>query len=502
MDKLSSIFYKTRLFRIIAAIALIVLVFVPLFGRGMQILLLIFSALFCAGDIWLDGMALMKKGEYINPYFLVLFVTLVLFITRFIFEAPIVLLMMHLGMFALDELTDMTRTVAFNRMGGENLDCVNMLYETFDKPGCDKLLTEQTITASVNPVFVISFLCAVAYAIFMPFLKNLTVQASIHRALAMILVSTPFAMTASFRSIGSVALCHCASNGVVFSNAATLEYLEDARIAVLDDNILQEKKNAGIIYANCARMNHDAFLNFIFHLVYESQQPFAIAVKDSVKGSYDPNLISQITDIPGYGIQGFVNGIRVIFGNDALVTKLGVNIAGQNNPLLRGQYYYLCIEKDCIGTVVISDDEAFDSAEIVTAFDENGIKCTLSSQFDTEKTSKKAIIGIYYPENREICAKDINICINNIPDERDDATVLPDCINSITMVPYMSRRVNEVAVRNAFFVFVVKVLIIVMAILGFVNPWLAILLDIAAACFSILNANRVRGAKIIKSRII
>lgn len=502
MDKLSSIFYKTRLFRIIAAIALIVLAFVPLFGRGIQILLLIFSCLLCAGDIWFDAMALIKKGEYINPYFTVLFVALVLFITGYIYEAPIVLLLMQIGMFALDEMTDMTRTVAFNRMGGENLDSVNMLYETFDKPGCDTLLTEQTVTASVNPVFVISFLCALAYAIFMPFLKNLTIQASIHRALAMILVSTPFAMTASFRSIGSVALCHCASNGIVFSNAATLECLEDARIAVLDDSILQDKKIAGIIYANCARMNNDAFLNFIFHMVHESQQPFALAVKESVKGSYDPNLISQITDIPGYGIQGFINGMRVIFGNDALVTKLGVSIAGQNNPLLRGQYFYLCIEKECIGTVVISDDETFDMTEIVNSFEENGIKCTLTSQYDAEKTSKKAIISIYYPENRAACTKDINICINNIPDERDDATVLPDCMNRLSMVPYMSRRVNEVAVRNAFFVFIVKVMIIVMAILGFVHPWLAILLDIAAGCFSILNANRVRGAKLIKSRII
>ena len=79
----------------------------------------------------------------------------------------------------------------------------------------------------------------------------------------------------------------------------------------------------------------------------------------------------------------------------------------------------------------------------------------------------------------------------------EECTVLPDYVDSIPKIPYLSKRVNEVAVRNAFFVFIMKVLIISFTILGFVHPWLALLIDIAAACISILNSNRVRGAKII-----
>jgi hypothetical protein len=50
---------------------------------------------------------------------------------------------------------------------------------------------------------------------------------------------------------------------------------------------------------------------------------------------------------------------------------------------------------------------------------------------------------------------------------------------------------REICVGNALFVFIVKAVLIFLSIIGYCNPWLAVVIDFAAAVASVLNTIRV-----------
>lgn len=496
MSKLSNIYKKTRLFRVIISIGMIALASVPLFSNTIKLLLFIGAAVISGIDVINQGLKDIDREGILNAPLIISACSLILFIIGYHAEAAVVFLIFHFGIFITDSLTSFSKNSALNLVNREDLDSLDLLYTSFDEPGADNLLMENTIRHTVNPVFHISILLSALYAIFMPLLNNLSVQAAIHRALSMIVISTPMSMTASFRSIGSVAQGSAAAAGLLFKKACSLECISDSSMVILDEDLKERPSGGKIIYCHSSRMNQDTFLNFIYHVVYQSEQPFAVSLKECINREYNPDLVYGFIDIPGFGIQAGIGNNRIIFGNDALVTRLGINISEEDNPVMRGLYYYLCIDNTCVGSIILSGDSEQDCQEIVQSFNDIGLKCLFSNDESANKITKKSKTSIFFPKNREKCKSDINICINNMPGE-EDGTILPDYIQNISMIPFLSRRVNEVSFRNALFVFIIKVLIISFSILGFVHPWLALLLDLAAACFSILNSNRVRGRKII-----
>ena len=497
MSKLSTILKETLIFRIVIAIGLIVMGLLPLFSGFLKVIVLISSVLIVSIDIIYAAIISISNGKILNTYLLIFVCIILLFIIDYAWEGAVVAVIVSLGLFLIDYSTNIIRSKAVRFVDKDNPDIIAQLYDILDSTDSDYLLMEKKMSSSANLPLLLILVIAVLYIIFMPGFKNLSLVAAIHRAISMILIATPLSLISSYRAIGSVALCNAASNGIIFKKAYMLETIADVKLVFIDDSINGIKIKSELIYSHSSFMDNDTFTNFIYHVVYQSNQEFALAIKDSLQNlTYSRGLVIGPIDIPGFGIKASVNGMQLIFGKEELCNKFGIDISTEYNPDIRGEYYYLCLADKCVGSIVLSGEYETNTDEITSAFEENGAKCVFFSQKDEQKTSKRAILSIFMPKNAEKMSQDINIVVDYTPKD-EDAAIVPDYIDNIPMIPYMSRRVGEIASHNSFFAFGIKVIVFIAAMLGFCYPFIAIATEFIASIVCILNAIRIPEASII-----
>ena len=496
MKKLSTVLKDSLIVRIIIAIGLIVISLLPLFSDFLKVLMLIFSVLISGFDLIIIAYYAIKQRNYLNQNLIIIVCLIILFIIGYSSEAAIICSIYQLGLLLISKTTDFIRTKSFNSIDKRNADIITLMYDVFDGENADVLLMENQMSASVSLTFIILIIFAVIYAVLMPIIKNLSYIASIHRAVAMILVATPWSMISSYPAIGSVALCNAAQNGIIFTKAYYLEAIADSRKVILDDDLFNSKISSKLLYSHSSSMNNDTFLNFVYHVVYYSDQDFSNAIKNAVNIPYQEGLVLGAIDIPGYGIKASINGMNIIFGNYELCSKFGIDLEDEFDPEIRGNFYFLCISNRCVGSVVLSEETIIDSEDIIESFKDNGATCTFSMDENAKKSSKRAIISIFLPKNKEKYNSDINIVISDDPFEADGC-IIPDYIDNISLIPYMSRRLSELASHNSFFAFGFKIIIVIASILGFCVPWISVSIEIVVSIICILNALRFSKASII-----
>ncbi len=497
MDKLSIIFNKTLIFRIIISIALVVLSSVQFFTGNIKILMLILSAFLSGFDILLDAVYRMQERDYLSESLVVIFSVLSLFLLDYSIEAISVIIIYHLGKMLVNYLNDRAGNKALNLIDRKNMDTVSRMCDVFDEDDSVVLHSELVLSKTLFPVFLISAVIALLYAILMPFIKHLSFHSSIHRALAIFIISNPFSMLCCNTAIARYSLCEAAANGLIFKKANDLEKVYHSKTVKIDSDLMKGKYRPELIYSHSGRMSQDAFLNFVYHAVYMSSQKFADILRDSISCKYQSGIISDFIDIPGYGVKASVNGMELLFANRQLAEKFKIDVSMEDNPEIRGYFYYLCLGGQCVGTVVLSEDSSGKFDEIIDYLDETGFSCELTENADNSKTD----ILICKTKNAALYPSKIKI-VCDYENSGYDANIYPDSIDNITILPFLSRRVNEYPVYAAFSVFIIKIILIVISILGFCTPWISLLVDTAAGCLSIYTADRVLKEKSIKSRII
>ena len=115
----------------------------------------------------------------------------------------------------------------------------------------------------------------------------------------------------------------------------------------------------------------------------------------------------------------------------------------------------------------------------------------------TQKT-KGAVLFVYANGIEAHSDAAIDIRVNNRA-KYADAITLPDAVGNLPEVKKISRRMREICVENALFVFIIKAILIFLGIIGYCNLWLAIFIDFAAAVASVLNTIRVTSESLRSS---
>lgn len=499
MEKLSKILKETLIFRLIIAIGLIVMSLLPLFSEFLKIVMLSFSVLI-AGFSSIYGIYVsLKKREFYNfNNIIIYFCIIILFIIGYSIEGAIICIIFEVSLLLINHALEIVRTKSIDYIDRESLDIKSFVYEIFDMPDSDVLLMENQMTKTISPVLFIGIFLAIVYAIFMPVIFHLSYTASIHRALAIIIICTPISLISSYRAIGSYMLCQAASDGILFNKVSALEAISDCKYVILDDNLQKGVDKTNIIYSHSSSINNDTLLNFVYHVVYMSNQGFSNTIKRSLNINYQPGIVFDTTDIPGYGIKATINDTMVLFGNEQLCNRFGIDVSSEYSPNIRGDEYYLCLANKCVGVVVLSDYTDANIDEIESIFDNYGIRSALFSEKDALRTTKKPILSIFYPENMLLARKDINLSISEDPFS-NDGCIIPDHIDNIPTIPYLSRGITNRAFTNTVIAFGIKILLIILSVTGFLVPWVTILIDTIITLALIMLVHIMPEIKLLKS---
>ncbi|MBQ3211449.1 MAG: hypothetical protein IJB09_08150, partial [Oscillospiraceae bacterium] len=215
----------------------------PLF---VNILILAVSAAAAGYDIALEAVDYLFDKDFFATPVIIVFVTLVSFIIGFPAEGAALPILYQIGMFLISYAEDRSRKSAIDLLQYHDESTVNKVIELVCKDGAGDMLTEQSMKYSAGSVLKLAMVFSLVYAVALPLVTNYSYVVSIHRALMIILIASPMSVVVSMPITGIIAMCFSAKHGVIFNNAACMEAVSEAGIAIFD--------NAGIISEDKARL--------------------------------------------------------------------------------------------------------------------------------------------------------------------------------------------------------------------------------------------------------
>lgn len=494
-------------------------------------ILLVIASLVAGYDLILGAVNSVEGKDYFNISIILVFVSVIGFVIGYGIEVAAMLILYKVGLVLNDYVKERTVTSAEELLRYRDTEEIGRTVETANRPASGELEAGEKINGAASFVLKILIGFAVLFAILAPLLTHLTVRESIHRALSVILIATPASVMLSIPLIGIVGIFSAARFGVLFNKASSIEKLSDIKTLIVD--------KAGVLAEECPKLlsvqsdvlDTNTFLTFAAHAVYYSEQPIAKVLSNATDGEYKLEVVSNFSEIPGWGVEVDIGGAHVILATKELYVSRGEAIPFESEPS-DCQIFYMMIANRYIGKITISNS-TLDSAEnLVADFKNNGIaKCILISEDGREDTaafaSKFGFDDAYGELDTEkklalidsICSKtaegDMYLYSSGIESHSKaeidvrvskagkyaDALVNPNSISTMPAVFSVADRIRAVATENAIFAMAVKAILVFLSINGWCNLWFAMFIDSAAAIFTLLNSIRVSSESLLKGMI-
>lgn len=342
-----------------------------------------------------------------------------------------------------------------------------------------------------------------------------SIQPYIYSAAIFLVISCPCSLVLSVPLSYYAGIGTAAKHGILFKGSSYLHAMTEVETIALDktgtlthgDFFIQEYSN-------------DETLKLAASIEHYSNHPIAKAIVD-----YNHQEILDVTDIqevPGYGIKGFVNGKALIAGSKSFLKKNQIKVQDEKLPI--GSYTFVAFDNKYIGYIIIKDELKETSMQTVRDLTKEYDTVMLTG--DNEKSARDIAMQLggveYYSEllpegkletfnnirtnsvsmfigdgiNDAPLLKnaDIGVSMGSASDlaiEVSDVIIINNDIRLLDKAFRIAKKTRQLSSENIIFSIAVKVIFLLMSAIGFMWMWLSIFADVGVAILCVLNALRI-----------
>ena len=384
------------------------------------------------------------------------------------------------------------------------------------KANCERMITK--FARYYTPIVV---LAAVVLAAVPPLLFGQAFAIWFKRALMFLVMSCPCALVISVPLSFFGGMGAASRNGVIVKGGTVLEKLEKLDTLVLDKTgtITTGQFVVADVYTD--GVTRDELLHLAASCEQFSNHPIAAGIRRA--DQLPPAEISDLEDLPGYGIRAKLNGQALLVGNDKLMQKYGISCPVTQQA---GTVCYVARDNVCLGWILLNDQIKPGVPEMIRtlgvpavmltgdqkeaaalAAQQSGITTWFAQLLPQDKVTqvenilaqKKpgrfvAFVGDGVNDAPVLSMVDVGIAMGGVGSdaavEAADMVILNDDPCKLTDVVRIARRTCAIARQNIIFAIGVKVLVMLLGAVGFASMWMAIFADVGVAVLAILNAVR------------
>lgn len=348
------------------------------------------------------------------------------------------------------------------------------------------------------------------------------------RALTTLVISCPCALVISiplsfFGGIGGASV-----QGILVKGSNYLEALSETKYVVCDKTGTLTKGVFEVTYVNpCGGISEDELLRIAAHAESYSGHPISKSLKKAYGKEVDKNIVSDVEEISGHGIEAVVDGKKVDVGNVKLMNLCGVK------PLVpekTGTEVHVAIDGIYAGYILISDVIKPEAKKAVADLKAAGVKQVIMLTGDSKKVAdavaaeigvdvvksellpgdkvdevekiinnkskgeKLAFVGDGINDAPVLSRADIGIAMGALGSdaaiEAADIVLMDDDPAKIATAMRISRRTLRIVHQNIVFALAVKIICLILGAFGLLNMWWAIFADVGVMVLAVLNATR------------
>lgn len=495
---------------------------------AVKVIILVLAAAAAGYDLVLEAVNDITGGSYFATPIIISFVALVSFIIGFAVEGVALVILYQIGGLLMKYVGERTKKTAEELLKRRNEDATDAVRIQIAQGDTAPKSIEKLMLDSSSLVLKGAMVFALIYAIVLPLTTSYSFIVSIHRAITILLISTPVSVVAAMPFTGMIGLAYSAQQGVMFNSVDIMETAESLNMAVFDKAGIFTDGSPRVLAIESDVLDNHNLINFASHAAYYSEQPAARAIAALNDQEFRTDIISDFEEIPGSGIDVNIGGAHVSLGTAEFLASRGVYVPQSEGDA--GKPYYMSIADRYVGRFIVSDNINEDAADLASEMKAVGMRRCILLTEDSEKVGQSFAEELDFdeafcqcsPERKLKYIDDLSqagknklafIYANGIEGhsaaELDmrvakkakyaDAVVLPECVENIPFSFQVAKRMKEVAIENAVFAFVIKAVLIFLSIIGYCNVWFAIFIDIVAILATMLNAVRVTNESLIST---
>ena len=362
------------------------------------------------------------------------------------------------------------------------------------------------------------------------FIDNYIFKDWLYRALVFLVISCPCALVISiplgyFGGIGAAS-----KNGILFKGSTFLDIIASVKVVVFDktgtltEGVFKVQKvvAVGILEAD--------LIKYTAAIETKSTHPVGSAIIEFAKEQAKDSIVTEVTEIAGLGLKGFVDGNEILVGNAKLMKNY--NIAYDTEiDTIPFTIILVAVNQKYAGYFIIADEVKEDAKEAIQSLHKLNVATIMLSGDNQAIVSVVAkhlnvdqAFGNLLPENKveklEALLKQ-NLSVAFVGDGVNDAPVIAlanvgiamgglgsdatietadvviqnDQPTKIYTAINIGKKTKEIVWQNIFLAFTVKLIVLVMGAGGLATMWEAVFADVGVALLAILNAVRIQRIK-------
>lgn len=343
----------------------------------------------------------------------------------------------------------------------------------------------------------------------------------VYKALIFLVVSCPCALVVSvplsfFGGIGGAS-----KKGILVKGSNYLQILAKVKSFVFDKTgTLTKGEFALKNIVNESFISKDEILKLAAYAQAYSTHPIGISIVKAYNKKIDENSITKLEEVPGNGIKATIFGKNIKIGSKKFLSEFEL-------PNLKETASFIAVDGKFAGYLTFEDELRNDSFEFIKWLKDSGIKTAMLTGDRLEvalnineklkidevyaellpadkltnlekiinensKNGTVAYIGDGINDAPVLARADVGISMlgTDAAMEASDIVLMDNNISKIKTAIKISKKTINIAYQNIVFAIGIKVLVMILAIFGFANIWMAIFADVGVTILAILNSFR------------
>lgn len=398
----------------------------------------------------------------------------------------------------------------------------------------------QRFAVQFERIFVPVILVLVVLLMFAWMVINEPFSDSFYRAITVLVAASPCALAISTPSAILSGVARAARLGVLFKGGQPLENLGQVRAIAFDKTGTLTAGEPRIVdIALCDGIKEQELLATTVAIEQLSSHPLAQALVRDARGRLDGQTIPharQVESVTGKGIQGMLNGSTVRIGSPDMFThesgsiSLPASLASRVHEFRQNGCTTVLVQKGSsfLGAIALMDTPRANARETMRTLKQLGIARLILISGDHREVAERVAeqIGIdeawgdLLPEDkvasiRELVRSDTHVAmvgdgVNDAPAmanatvgvamgaagsdvalETSDIALMSDDLGQLPRAIRLSRRTRQIIKQNLWISLGMIAFLVPVAILGYANIGIAVLLHEGSTLVVVLNALRL-----------
>lgn len=359
-------------------------------------------------------------------------------------------------------------------------------------------------------------------------IDTFTLNDALNNCFVFLVSSCPCALVISIPLAFYGGIGRCSSFGVLVKGGNYVEALSKTKTICFDKTGTLTKGNFKVSKICPNNIQIDEFLNYLVSIESMSNHPIAASI--SKLQCLEKLNITNVSELPGYGIKGFYNNKEILVGNYELMANNNIDVLKTNES---GSILYLAVDKNYYGYVVIIDEIKEDAYEMVNNLKKLDIDCVIltgdnhvtakdvAEKLKIEKVFAKLLPGEklekldYIIKNKDnnssvvyvgdgindtpsIKLADVGVAVGGLGNDEavdaSDVVLLNNNMNNLVKAIKISKFTKRILTWNIVFALGVKIIALIIGTLGLFGSFgmlLGVFADVGVCLITILNTLRI-----------